>query len=489
MDFLNMDPVEIGGIEWVVGRTPSPNILEIGTGYGVSSRRLAAFENASVVTVDLLDDHVSTGPLPRNVEFIRGCYLSADTRSQVESKGPYDAIIMDAGGTLWDLKRAWYMYRPLLANGGAFLVHDIADGEGRRFWSSSEDTMASLTYSIGPNLGVVVPDVYSQPSIADTEKALGPRGVYRLPISLDVDFQVYTPPQPHVSMQAQLRGLGYSYTDNPDQAEIVLLFIQAGPGNQGYSYIHDGGTTWISDLDEEYLDRIIPQKRLICRMEGVSGASILANPPLEGPTYVTYSPDAHAAMLQQGRDAHLVPNGVDTDIMRDVPIPRAYDFVSFGHSWYDDLLYGSIPFFSSGGRRSLHVGGDRFAATKYVGTAATDHTFLVPHTSMPYIYNWSRYANGMLVGHGFETSNIEAPLCGCMPICLDMPNYRHWFAGISEFVDRWPTSVDDAEGLEFMQERLQDIVTQGHEVTEETKCRIRDEFGFAAVRRQITELI
>jgi hypothetical protein len=480
---------EVSSLSWVLSDRQEAKALEIGTGFGVTARRLSAIPGVSVVTMDVERSFEHAGPLPDGVTFVKGGFLDREVVEEVRSQGPYDLILFDAWGSYADLVHLWYLYWPMLKPSGCFALHDIDFGEGARFWSESTHFDHCLRFSPAGNLGIVVPSVSVPPSAESAERKVGPGNVYRSGASLDELAAVYTPPQPHVSLQAQFMGLGFRYTDSLDESAVTFYVVIPGRDG-GYDYYDASIEGWQAPFDEELVDGLTRAgKRVLVRIENVDASYATQHPLPGGCVYLPFCPVLHETLKKMKLDSHLVPHGVDADVMVDPQLPRVFDFMSHGYDVGSDLLFAMWPLCERENRRSLHLGVSRNYLRSRVDTLPSDLAPVIPYAEMRMCYGVSRFSNGMQTINGFEIGNIEAPLCGTVSICLDQPIYRYWFDETSRFVTRWPRAVSDKEGIAAFQAEVSAVFDSWEPVSEDQKTVIRDTFGFAAVRRTIERII
>lgn len=95
--------------EWMINGNP-----DLVVAVDDNHRNIAAYEGWRRPGCDLLT--------------VFGLSQDAHTIAQVAFRGPYDWIFVDADHQYEPVLSDWSLYRPMCANGGRFLFHDISGG-------------------------------------------------------------------------------------------------------------------------------------------------------------------------------------------------------------------------------------------------------------------------------------------------------------------------------------------------------------------------
>jgi predicted O-methyltransferase YrrM len=147
-------------------------VLEIGTGFAVSSSALAGAveqQDGMVITVDVDDQTNAVDLLPnelrKHVIFVKGDSRETENIKKVISSAnieQLDAIFIDGGHDFDTVKQDFYEYKDLVRKGGFILFHDVclqADSskcQVYKFWFDLDDPeFEKLTLSASNGLGIL----------------------------------------------------------------------------------------------------------------------------------------------------------------------------------------------------------------------------------------------------------------------------------------------------------------------------------------------
>jgi predicted O-methyltransferase YrrM len=147
-------------------------VLEVGTYAGGTLFHWLqnARPGALVVSLDLYEDKDNSDLYPRwtppgvRCAVIRGDSRAEQTLAEARALGPYDWLFLDAGHKADEVRPDWANYRPLVAPGGLFCLHDVAVDPERLptiqvapLWQEIKRDYATLEFCEGGSgIGVVL---------------------------------------------------------------------------------------------------------------------------------------------------------------------------------------------------------------------------------------------------------------------------------------------------------------------------------------------
>jgi hypothetical protein len=151
----------------------------------------------------------------------------------------------------------------------------------------------------------------------------------------------------------------------------------------------------------------------------------------EAKAVFSFLPDFPQRLGEDRFNFVLQPLGVDPEAFALGPSweQRPYDVYTWGYVAETegiDLIHEACV---QANRRMLHSGAD-------FGWPKPACEFREPAAPEDVVnrYQQARYANAMRLPYGFELAALEGTLCGCRPICFDLPCYRHWLGDLPSYV-------------------------------------------------------
>lgn len=136
------------------------------------------------------------------------------------------------------------------------------------------------------------------------------------------------------------------------------------------------------------------------------------------------------------------PQGADSEVFRSRREPRTYAVGTtgfLGTYWKKGRVEGE-PILEVhqaaklAGKLAIQIGPDIEGVMGFTGYVEDDPV-VASH------YSKCRYVSGLRWWGGFECPSLEGLLCGCRPICFDLPDERFWWGEHAVFVPHDPETL------------------------------------------------